>query len=387
MTDDVTDDVTDELAFETLAVHAGPEPDAATGAVVPPVHLTSTFARDGVDEPRAFEYSRAGNPTRAALEQAVAALEGARHGFAFASGIAAVDAVLRTLVPGDRVLVPTDVYGGTYRLLATVHEPAGLRWSAVDLTDPAALDGPWPDDTRLVWLESPTNPRLDVIDVRAVAAAARERGVRVAIDSTFATPYLQRPLGLGADVVVHSTTKYLGGHSDVIGGFVATSDPELADRVGLLQRAAGAVPGPLDCYLVLRGLRTLAVRMERHCDNAEAVARFLAGHPAVASVRYPGLRDHPGHEVARRQMRRFGGMVSFVAAGGEAAARAVAERTRLFTLAESLGGVESLVGYPAAMSHAVAAGSVFAVDPAMVRLSVGIEAAGDLVADLDRALA
>jgi cystathionine gamma-synthase len=315
----------------------------------------------------------------------VAALEGAAHGLAFASGMAAVDTVVRQLGPGDHVLVNADGYGGTHRLLRQVHD---AHFSAVDLGDLGAVAAAWTDRTRLVWAESPTNPGLQVVDIAALAALARERGALCAVDNTFATPYLQRPLALGADVVVHSTSKYLGGHSDVIGGFVATDDADLAAALTLTRNAAGSVPGPFDCFLVLRGVKTLALRMDRHCDNALAVAGFLHGHPAVASVSYPGLGGHAGHELARRQMSgRFGGMVSCVLAGGEAAAAAMVGRTRLFTLGESLGGVESLIGYPARMSHASLAGTPLAADPALVRLSVGIEDIDDLLADLAQALA
>ena len=372
--------------FETKAIHAGQEPDPVTGAVVPPISLATTFAQAGVGEHRGFEYARTGNPTRRALEVCLAALEGAAHGFAFASGMAAEDAVLRALVPGDHVIIPTDAYGGTYRLLSKVFEPAGITWTAADLTDMDALEAAWRDQTRVVWVESPTNPALTVVDIAAVARVAHAHGGRVVVDNTFATPYLQQPLALGADVVVHSSTKYLSGHSDVIGGFVATNDGELATQLGFVQNAVGAVPSPFDCYLVLRGVKTLAVRMDRHCQNARAVVAMLAEHAAVAKVLYPGLPMHPGHGVARKQMRDFGGMVSFVCAGGEAAALAVVEETRLFTLAESLGAVESLIEHPAQMTHLSAADSPLAVDPGLVRCSVGIESVDDLVDDLRRAL-
>ena len=376
----------DGLAFETRAIHAGQDPDPATGAVVTPIHLASTFAQEAVGRHRGFEYARTGNPTRAALERCLASLEGAAHGLAFASGMAAEDAVLRLLQPGDGVLLSTDAYGGTYRLVARVHAGAGLRFATADLSEAAALSDAWPDGTRQVWVESPTNPRLDVVDIAAVAALAHERGAVCVVDNTFATPYLQRPLELGADVVVHSTTKYLGGHSDVVGGFVATSDDAAAERLAFLQNAVGAVPGPFDCFLVLRGVKTLAVRMDRQCANAAAVADLLAGHPAVDRVLYPGLASHPHHAVAARQMGGFGGMVSCTLAGGEEAALAVAGRTRLFTLAESLGAVESLIEHPARMTHGSVAGTSSAVDPALLRLSVGLEAAADLVADLTQAL-
>jgi cystathionine gamma-synthase len=375
----------DEL--ETQVVRAGQEPDRATGAIVPPISLASTFVQDAVGAHRGYEYARSSNPTRAALETCIADLEGAAHGLAFASGMAAEDALLRAAVrPGDHVIIPADAYGGTYRLVAQVYEPAGIAWSAVDLTDVDALAGAWRDETKLVWIETPTNPLLTVIDIAAVAEFARDRGALVVVDNTFATPYLQQPLALGADIVVHSSTKYLGGHSDVVGGLVAVDDQELADRITFVQNAAGAVPGPFDCYLVLRGVKTLAVRMDRHCENARAVAALLAEHPAVPQVLYPGLPGHPGHDVARRQMRDFGGMVSFTVAAGEEAALKLVASTRLFTLAESLGAVESLIEHPARMTHASAAGSPLACDPALVRLSVGIENAEDLVADLRQAL-
>jgi len=372
--------------FETKAIHAGQEPDPVTGAVVPPISLATTFAQPAVGEHTGFEYARTGNPTRRSLEVCLAALEAAEHGFAFASGMAAEDAVLRALVPGDHVIIPTDAYGGTYRLLSKVFEPAGITWSAVDLTDVDALGAAWRDETRLVWVESPTNPALTVVDIAAIAQVAHGRGGRVVVDNTFATPYLQQPLVLGADVVVHSSTKYLSGHSDVIGGFVATNDAEIAAQLAFVQNAVGAVPSPFDCYLVLRGVKTLAVRMDRHCENARAVVAMLAEHLAVATVLYPGLPMHPGHGVARKQMRDFGGMASFVAAGGEAAALAVVEETRLFTLAESLGAVESLIEHPARMTHLSAADSPLAVDPGLVRCSVGLESVEDLVDDLRRAL-
>jgi cystathionine gamma-synthase len=374
--------------FETRSVHAGQDPDPATGAVVTPISLATTFAQAGVNDHAGFEYARTANPTRRALETCVASLEGAAHGAAFASGMAAEDAVLRSLVgPGEHVMLPLDAYGGTFRLVARVlAETAGVTWSAADLSDLEHLAAQWRDDTKVVWVETPTNPLLSCIDIGAVASFAHDRGARVVVDNTFATPYLQLPLALGADLVVHSTTKYLGGHSDVVGGFVALDDPGLAERLAFLQNAIGAVPSPFDCYLVLRGVKTLAVRMDRHCANARAVVDLLLDHPAVGRVLYPGLADHPGHAVAARQMRDFGGMVSFLAAGGEDAALALVAKTRLFTLAESLGAVESLIEHPARMTHASVADSPLAVDPALVRLSVGLETAEDLVADLRAAL-
>jgi cystathionine gamma-synthase len=372
--------------FETRAIHAGQEPDPVTGAVVPPISLATTFVQHEVGQHTGFEYSRTANPTRRALEVCLASLEGATHGFAFASGMAAEDAVLRQLAPGDHVVIPDDAYGGTYRLVAKVLAPAGIAWSVVDLTSTDALAAAMRDETRIVWVETPTNPMLTVVDIAAVAAVAHSRDARVVVDNTFATPYLQQPLALGADVVVHSSTKYLGGHSDVVGGFVATNDADIAAHLRFVQNAVGAVPSPFDCYLVLRGVKTLAVRMDRHCENARAIVAMLAEHPAVGHVLYPGLPTHPGHEVARRQMRDFGGMVSFVAAGGEQAALAIAAETRLFTLAESLGAVESLIEHPARMTHLSAADSPLAVDPGLVRVSVGLESVHDLVADLRAAL-
>lgn len=338
--------MSDWEGFQTRAIHAGQGPDPTTGAVAVPIYQTSTYAQDGLGRHRGFEYSRTANPTRQALEQCVASLEGARFGLAFASGMAAEDAVLRQLRPGEHLILSSDGYGGTHRLVSQVLR---LDFSAVDLSDLDSIGAAWRDDTRLLWVESPTNPSLGIVDVAAVAALAHDRGAWCVVDNTFATPYLQRPLELGADVVVHSSTKYLGGHSDVIGGVVAVDDPDRAAGIALVQRAAGAVPGPFDSFLVLRGIKTLAVRMDRHCANAAAVAEFLEGHPAVASVRYPGLAAHPGHHVAAAQMGGgFGGMVAFTLAGGPAAARALLGRTRLFTMGESLGGVESLLGYPAA---------------------------------------
>ena len=372
--------------FETRSIHAGQPPDPSTGAVTVPIHQSSTFAVDDLDTNRGYQYSRASNPTRSALERCLASLEGARHGFAYSSGMAAADAVLRQLRPGQHVLVGTDGYGGTHRLLSLVHHPAGLEFDTVDLRDLDALAAAWRPHTALVWAESPTNPSLQVVDIAAVAAFAHARGAWCAVDNTFATPYLQRPLALGAHVVVHSTTKYLGGHSDVIGGFVAVDDDDLAAGLARVQVAAGAVPGPFDCFLVIRGVKTLAVRMDRHCANAATVATFLAGHKAVATVSYPGLAGHPGYDLAARQMTGFGGMVSIVLAGGAEAAAAAAPRMRVFTLGESLGGVESLVGYPARMSHAFLAGTALEADPGMLRLSVGLETVEDLLEDLDQAL-
>jgi cystathionine gamma-synthase len=370
--------------FETKAVHAGQPADPVTGAVVPPVSLATTFAQDGVGQHKGYEYSRSGNPTRTAYEQQIAALEGAAHGLAFASGLAAEDNILRLLPAGARVLLGNDAYGGTYRLIAKVH--THLAWTAVDLLDIDSLARDWPADTALVWLETPTNPLLRCFDIEAIATLARSRNALCVVDNTFATPYLQQPIGLGAHVVVHSATKYIGGHSDVVGGFVALDDDELATRLRFTQNAAGAVPSPFDCYLALRGAKTLAVRMERHCTNARAVVDLLVGHPAVERVLYPQLPDHPGHPAAAKQMRDFGGMVSFTLRDGAEAALRVAAATQLFTLAESLGAVESLIEHPGQMTHASAAGSPLEVPDNLIRLSVGIETANDLVADLGQAL-
>jgi cystathionine gamma-synthase len=353
---------------------------------VPPISLATTFAQREVGVHQGYEYSRSGNPTRTAVEQQVAALELARHGLAFASGLAAEDNVLRLLRQGQRVLLGNDAYGGTFRLISKVWQPLGFPWTAVDLSDVDALAASWPDDTGMVWLESPTNPLLTCFDIEAVAAVAHARGALVVVDNTFATPYLQQPIALGADIVVHSATKYLGGHSDVVGGFLAVDDDSLAERLRFTQNAAGAVPSPFDCYMVLRGVKTLAVRMDRHCQNARSVVDLLIGHPAVASVLYPQLPDHRGHAAAAKQMRDYGGMVSFTVSGGEQAARRVVAATELFTLAESLGAVESLIEHPGAMTHASAAGSPLEVPDDLIRLSVGIEHGADLVADLAQAL-
>ncbi len=379
-------DADDDASFGTRCVHGAGPPDETTGAVVPPISLASTFAQDAVGRDRGYEYSRSGNPTRDALERHVATLEGAAHGLAFASGLAAEDAVLRLLRPGDALLLSDDAYGGTFRLARQVHEPSGVRIHTLPLHDAEAAAAEWPEGTRLVLAETPTNPWLRIVDIAALAGLAHARGALLAVDNTFATPALQTPLELGADLVIHSTTKYLGGHSDVVGGFVATDDREVAERLAFVQNAAGAVPGAFDCYLVHRGCRTLHLRMERHCANAAAVATMLAQHPAVREVHWPGLAAHPGHEVAARQMRGFGGMVSFQLAGGAEAAIRVCEATELFTLAESLGAVESLVEHPARMTHASVADTPNAVPDDLVRLSVGVEAEADLLADLRRAL-
>ncbi|MEV8630022.1 cystathionine gamma-synthase [Streptosporangium sp. NPDC051023] len=374
--------------FETLAIHAGQEPDPHTGAVVPPIYAVSTYKQDGVGGLRAgYEYSRSANPTRTSLEEAVAAVEGGVRGLAFASGLAAEDAVLRTVCkPGDHVIIPNDAYGGTYRLFAKVHQPWGLHYDPVPLGNLAAVASAMTQKTKIVWVETPTNPLLGIADIVALAELAHENGALLVVDNTFASPYLQQPLTLGADIVVHSTTKYVGGHSDVVGGALVTADAELGGRLAFNQNAMGAVAGPFDAWLTLRGLKTLAVRMERHCDNAERVADLLLAHPRVTSVLYPGLPEHPGHEIAAKQMRRFGGMVSFRVAGGEAEAVEICNRTKLFTLGESLGGVESLIEHPGRMTHASAAGSPLEVPADLVRLSVGIESVDDLLADLTQAL-
>ncbi|MPZ67020.1 MAG: cystathionine gamma-synthase [Pseudonocardiaceae bacterium] len=374
--------------FSTRAIHAGQEPDPTTGSVIVPIHATSTYAQDGVGGLRdGYEYSRTGNPTRSALETCIAELEGGRHGRAFASGMAATDAVLRaTCRPGDHIVIPDDAYGGTYRLIDSVFRHWGIEYTAVPLDDVDAVRDAIRPTTRLVWCETPTNPLLGIADIAALAGVAHDAAARLVVDNTFASPYLQTPLALGADVVVHSTTKYLGGHSDVVGGALVTDDGELDGQVAFLQKSAGAVPGPFDVWLTLRGLKTLAVRMERHCDNAERVVDALGVHPSVAGVRYPGLPQHTGHEVAAKQMRRFGGMVSFQVRGGIEVALQVCRRTRLFVLAESLGGVESLIEHPGRMTHASVTGSQLEVPDDLVRLSVGIEDADDLVADLRQAL-
>ena len=371
--------------FATRAIHAGQDPEPRSGAVTVPVYQTSTFAQSAVGEHAGWDYARSGNPTRDALETALASLEGGRHGVAFSSGLAAGDAVLRTLEPRDHVLMADDVYGGTYRQFSRVHQPWGLAFDPVDLTDPDVVDAAWRPDTRLLWIETPTNPLMNVFDIAALADVAHERDALVVVDNTFATPYLQLPLALGADVVVHSTTKYLGGHSDVVGGAVVTSNDRLADQVRFLQNAVGAVPGPWDAWLVLRGLKTLAARMRVHCENAHAVVTALVELDAVREVLWPGLPDHPGHELAVRQMRDFGGMVSCRLAT-ETAALEACRRFEVFTLAESLGGVESLVEHPGRMTHQSVAGSPLEVAGDLIRLSVGIEDADDLVADIRKGI-
>jgi cystathionine gamma-synthase len=378
-----------DAGFNTRAIHAGQEPDPLTGAVSVPIYQTSTFKQDGVGGLRSgYEYSRSANPTRAALETCLAALEGGARGLAFASGLAAEDAVLRSLMkPGEHLLIPDDAYGGTYRLIARVLAEWGVAFTPVPMHDLAAVAAAVRANTSLIWVETPTNPLLSIADIAGIAAIAHSASANLIVDNTFASPYLQQPLKLGADVVLHSSTKYLGGHSDVIGGAVITATDEIGERIAFHQNAMGAIAGPFDAWLVLRGIKTLGVRMDRHCENAERIALFLQGHPAVSRVLYPGLSMHAGHEVAARQMSRFGGMVSFQLAGGQDAALKVCELTTVFTLAESLGGVESLIEHPARMTHASVAESELAVPADLVRLSVGIEDAEDLLADLAAALA
>ncbi|MEM9134211.1 MAG: cystathionine gamma-synthase [Actinomycetota bacterium] len=375
----------DGWGFATKAIHVGQDPEPITGAVTVPVFQTSTFAQPEVGKHTGYEYARTGNPTRTALQTALAALEGAAHGVSFASGLAAEDAILRLLVPGDHIVMGNDAYGGTFRLISKVFAPLGITWSAHDLSDPATVGDDWPEATKLVWVETPTNPLLTVVDIEAVAAVAARAGARLVVDNTFATPYLQRPLEHGADLVVHSTTKYIGGHSDVVGGFVATDDGEVHDHLTFIQNAVGAVPAPWDCYLTLRGVKTLALRMDRHNQNAAAVVDLLQSHPAVSGVLYPGLPGHPGHAAAKKQMRGYGGMVSFRVGSRDKATRII-ESTEVFTLAESLGAVESLIEHPGVMTHASAAGSPLEVPDDLVRLSIGIEDTADLLADLGRAL-
>ncbi len=374
------------MDFETRAIHDGQEPDPATGSVIVPIYQTSTFAQDAVGDNKGYDYARVANPTRTALQVCLASLESAEHGVAFASGMAAVTTIMHLVHPSERIVSVNDVYGGVYRLLSQVYGPKGydvtfLSADEINMDLASHID----ERTRIVWLETPTNPMLNVIDIKAAVDAAHAVGAMVVVDNTFASPYLQRPLELGADVVMHSTTKYLGGHSDLIGGFAATNDPTIAERLYFLQKSLGGVPGPLDAWLVLRGLKTLAVRMERHCENARLIAEYLDSHDAVEQVLYPGLPSHPGHEIAKRQMSDFGGMISILARS-EAEAVEIVARTKVWTLAESLGGVESLIEHPGQMTHASTADSPFAVPPSLIRLSVGIESVDDLIADLEAAL-
>ena len=375
------------MEFETKAIHVGQEPDPATGAVTTPIYQTSTFVQEAVGVHKGYDYARVANPTRTALQECLASLEGAAHGHAFSAGLGAVTTLMHLLSPGDHVVAVNDVYGGIYRMFTQVYQPKGYRFTFLSAEEVSTGLAPHLDErTRFVWLETPTNPALNIVDIQAASEAAHAAGALVIVDNTFATPYLQQPLALGADLSLHSTTKYIGGHSDVVGGFVATNDDAISEQLAFLQKSLGAVPGPFDCWLVLRGAKTLAVRMDRHCQNAAVVAAFLEGHPRVERVLYPGLPTHPGHEIAARQMRDFGGMVSFLLEDEREAVDLVA-RTRIWKLAESLGGVESLIEHPARMTHASTADAPFAVPPTLIRLSVGIESASDLIADLDAALA
>jgi len=377
------------FGFETLAIHAGQDPDPRTGAVVPPIYQTSTYAQDAVAAPRlGYAYGRGANPTRRSLEECLAALEGGRRAATFASGMAAEDTLIHALCgPGDHVIIPDDVYSGTWRLIDKVMERWGLQWTPVPIGNLDAVRAAIrPGSTRIIWVETPTNPLLGIADLAGLASLARDHSALLVVDNTFASPYLQRPIAYGAHVVVYSTTKYIGGHSDVIGGALVTDDAELGQRIAYHQNAMGSISGAFDSWLTMRGVKTLGIRMERHCDNAERVVELLQGHSAVAQVYYPGLPDHPGHELAAKQMKRFGGMVTFRATGGEPAAIDICNRARLFTLGESLGGVESLIAHPARMTHASASGSPVQVDGDLVRLSVGIETVDDLLSDLDQAL-
>jgi len=372
--------------FETRAIHDGQEPDPTTGAITTPIYLTSTYVQDAVGEHKGYDYSRVANPTRTALQQCLASLESAEHGVAFASGLGAVTTIMHLLNPGDRMVLIADVYGGVYRMTSQVYEPKGYVFDYLPAAEFDELASHLDERTRIVWVETPSNPMLNIVDIKKAADAAHAAGAILVVDNTFATPYLQRPLELGADIVVHSTTKYLGGHSDVIGGFAATSDPTIAERLLFLQKSLGAVPSPLDCWLVLRGIKTLAVRMRQHCHNAHALSGFLERHPRVEQVLYPGLPRHPGHAIAAKQMHDFGGMISFLAESEEEATAFVAS-TRIFKLAESLGGVESLIELPARMTHASTADAPFAAPRNLIRLSVGLESAEDLVLDLEAAFA
>jgi cystathionine gamma-synthase len=373
------------VEFETLAIHAGQDPDPATGAAIVPIYQTSTYVQEAVGQHKGYDYSRVANPTRTALQLCLASLEGAEHGVAFSSGLGATTTLMHLLNPGDRVVLIADVYGGVYRMTSQVYEPKGYVFEYVPAEEFGNLRERLDGRTRMVWIETPSNPMLNVVDIRAAADAAHDAGAMLVVDNTFATPYLQQPLSLGADAVVHSTTKYLGGHSDVVGGFVATNDPTIAERLYFLQKSLGAIPGPFDSWLVLRGAKTLAVRMRKHCENARAIAAWLERHPGVERVLYPGLPSHPGHTIAARQMRDFGGMISFLV-GSEEEAVEIVGRTTIFQLAESLGGVESLIEHPARMTHASTADAPFAAPTNLIRLSVGIEAAEDLVDDLESAL-
>src|SRR5437016_3322099 len=374
------------MDFETRAIHEGQEPDPATGAVVVPIYQTSTYVQEAVGEHKGYDYSRVANPTRTALQLCLASLESGEHGVAFSSGLGAVTTIMHLLNPGDRVVLIADVYGGVYRMTSQVYKPKGYVFEYLPAPEFPSLADHLDERTRIVWIETPSNPLLNIVDIRKAADAAHAAGAILVVDNTFATPYLQRPLELGADIVVHSTTKYLGGHSDVVGGFAATNDPTIAERLLFLQKSLGAVPGPLDCWLVLRGIKTLAVRMRQHCHSAHAISSFLERHPRVEQVLYPGLPRHPGHNAAARQMRDFGGMISFLAESDDEAAALVAS-TEIFKLAESLGGVESLIELPARMTHASTAEGPFAAPRNLIRLSVGLESAEDLIMDLEAAFA
>src|SRR6186997_445605 len=373
------------MDFETRAIHEGQEPDPATGSITVPIYQTSTYVQEAVGEHKGYDYARVSNPTRTALQQCLASLESAEHGVAFASGLGAVTTIMHLLSPGDRMVLIADVYGGVYRMTSQIYEPKGYMFDYLPAAEFDDLSSHLDERTRIVWIETPSNPLLNIVDIKKAADAAHAAGALLVVDNTFATPYLQRPLERGADIVVHSTTKYLGGHSDVIGGFAATNDPTIAERLYFLQKSLGAVPGPFDAWLVLRGLKTLAVRMRQHCENAKRVVEYLESHQHVEHVFYPGLPSHPGHEIAKRQMKDFGGMVSFLAASEEEAVELVA-RTKVWTLAESLGGIESLIEHPGRMTHASTADSPFAAPANLVRLSVGIESVDDLIADLEAAL-
>ena len=374
------------MDFETRAIHEGQEPDPATGAITTPIYLTSTYVQEAVGEHKGYDYSRVANPTRTALQQCLASLESAEHGVAFASGLGAVTTIMHLLNPGDRTVLIADVYGGVYRMTSQVYEPKGYVFDYLPAAEFDDLSSHLDERTRIVWIETPSNPMLNIVDIKKAADAAHAVGALLVVDNTFATPYLQRPLELGADIVVHSTTKYLGGHSDVVGGFAATNDPTIAERLLFLQKSLGAVPSPMDCWLVLRGIKTLAVRMRQHCHNAHALSGFLERHPRVEQTFYPGLPRHPGHAIAARQMHDFGGMISFLA-GSEEEATAFVASTKIFKLAESLGGVESLIELPARMTHASTADAPFAAPRNLIRLSVGLESAEDLLEDLDAAFA
>lgn len=372
--------------FETRAIHAGQEPDPTTGSIIVPIYQTSTYVQEKLGKHKGYEYSRTDNPTRTALQQCVASLEEGKYGLAFASGMAAETTIMYLFSPGDHILVANDVYGGTYRLFEKVLKPYGLEFDYVDMTDPGTVGGHIRDSTKAVWIESPSNPLMKLIDIKAVSAIAKEHGALVIVDNTFASPYIQRPLTMGADIVVHSSTKYLGGHSDCVGGMVITSDDAIYERLKFLQNAVGAVPGPMDCFLVLRGVKTLGIRMRAHERNALRIAQYLEQHEKVERVRYPGLLSHPQHDLAGRQMRLFGGMISFDVKGGFEEAQRVVQGTKLFALAESLGGVESLIEHPGVMTHASVANSPLQVPDNLIRLSVGIEDADDLIRDLASAL-